>query len=511
MSKTKSFDFDKLIIGMAVLYIVVPIVIFLFGWTKWYIAIPAVAVMVYLSWQVINSVEEVSLVSIKKNGQFWLISFGVIVLWMLFSGIGGFAYQTGDFAGRNPMYRDVYLYDWPVIYDLSLEPENIIPYFNGSPTAMYVYYFVYWLPIAGLTKIFAMFVSNPSMIEFFADVVLFIWSTLGICLIYYCLVRVLKRYSYWILAALMLFGGLDFVIYVISNMSFPVNAHIEYWNAYYQYVSNSNQIYWAFNQTIPVWMVIGVMLLLKNNKAIVGWTSLAVAHSPLPTIGLVPIAIAAVFNREHGGIKKNFGKNFKECITVANILSFVVMLIFVTFYTQIMESAQDEVKVFDLYRSVSTVAYYSIFVLVEFLLYVLIMGKQAWGYRFYWVVLAELLILPNFHYGSFNESTMRISIPALFILMVMCLKFILEREKTDTRRRVLCVVMVIGFLTAGTELQRNISLTLATTQPNVKYEDFYSFGDMRTDEEWMIIDNITKKMALEENYKSSFFGKYICK
>ncbi len=108
---------DRIICILAVGYIILPICLFLIGWTKFYIAVIGCVLLVYFGTRFINDIKETE-ISITSNGRFWIIALALIAIWTLFSGIGGGAYQTGDFKLRNAVFRDLCTYNYPVIYDM---------------------------------------------------------------------------------------------------------------------------------------------------------------------------------------------------------------------------------------------------------------------------------------------------------------------------------------------------------------------------------------------------------
>ena len=141
------------------------------------------------------------------------------------------------------------------------------------------------------------------------------------------------------------------------------------------------------------------------------------------------------------------------------------------------------------------------------------MGKTARKYEYYWVVLIELFILPLFKSGMNNDFTMRASIPALFILMVLCLQYVFEMHDKNLvkNRNIMLICLCLGYLVSYTEIQRNVAMTLTVSQHDYIIEDVYSFGHMFTDSEYQIQVNINQYMSLEEDYKGSFFYKYLMK
>lgn len=504
---------DKCMVSFAVIYITLPIIMFLFGWIKFPIALAVSLLLVFMAVSVIKNIETDDEITIRENAGFWLFSLVVIAVWTLFSGIGNFSYQTGDYVVRNPMFRDLGTYNWPVIYDLSIQPDIVKNYTGNAQSAMYAYYFTWWLPAALIAKVLYFLGVETFRVEMAANSALYLWAVLGLYLTFYCLVRYLKRYSYWILSGFILFGGLDFPAFLIKEMRIPVNGHIEWWTGvgYFQYSANTTQLYWVFNQSISVWLIVAVLLLLRNNKTQAGWASLCVAYSPFATIGMVPIALVAILHKGGNKLKDRI----RNAISVENTLIPMAMAVVfgLLYFLQLSAGDINGGWVFKANPEFKTFTIYVVFIIVEFLVYFYVMGKTAGKYKFYAVTLIELLLFPLYKSGMNNDFTMRASVPALFILMVMCLQYVFEMETAGQKRRwkAMLICLLIGYLTSCVEIQRNVSNTIKISQQDYINEEVYSFGCMQTESERQILININQYMVLEDELKASLFYKYLLK
>ena len=126
IDERKRIQSDKIIMFLSVLYIIIPICIFFVGWLKLGYAICFCALFIFLGdkiWKCMCN-EQIILVG-KETKKYWLLTIGVCVFWVYLSGIGGFCYQNDDYWARNPIFRDLSSYPWPVIYDNSLQPEAV--------------------------------------------------------------------------------------------------------------------------------------------------------------------------------------------------------------------------------------------------------------------------------------------------------------------------------------------------------------------------------------------------
>jgi len=348
-------------------------------------------------------------------------------------------------------------------------------------------------------------------IEAISNICLYLWAVIGLFLIFYCLVRYIKKYSHWILATFILFGGLDFIIYFLENHSFPDCSHLEWWGTVFSYSANTTQLYWVFNQSIPIWLIVVLLLLLISNKKMAGWGALVFAYSPFAIIGMVPITIAALFNLDY----TSFKIKIKSAVTIENtIIPIVMLLVFGSFYMCTIDSARSESGfLFLLVPEFRIFTLYIAFVVIEFLVYFILMGRMAMQYRFYWITLIELLLFPLFKMGLYNDLPMRGSMLALFILMILCLQFLMDENINilAIRKKAVLACLLVGFGTSYAEIQRNVKLTLTMNEYEYLKESVYSFGAIQTDDEPKIQIILNQYMSLEETYETTHFYKYLLK
>ena len=495
--KNWRLNLDKAAICLAVLYVVLPIVIFGFGWLKLPYAIILGVILAGLAYKLFETLcENETQLFTKDSVKYWLIVIGVCMLWVYFSGIGGFCFQNKDFWARNPIYRDLSTYQWPVIYDLSQEPEAIQKVVSSDHVSL-SYYFAWWLVPALLSKIFHM---GDAM----RNIVLYGWALLGVFLVLYCINRLLKRYSYLAVFVFIFFSGLDVVMFTLRQQRINFTDEMEWWADYFQYSANNTQLFFVFNQSIPIWLITAlVLLLMKNNKYIAGIASLSMAYSPWATFGMVPIALAGTFGKD---------KKLKDMLNPFNILAPLAMLIvYGSFYMASNGSDGGFGLIFSKYpnQTHQILCTYIVFVFIEVGAYFCVMGSQIKKYPYYWVVLIELIIFPLFYFRDKN-FVMRGTIPALFILTVFVIKYMLEpatENEHKIRKRIMVVLLILGMMTPLTDLNRTMFKTIDNS--NIIEDDVYSFGNMQTDNEEHIEKSKTQFFVYE--YEDTFFFKYLAK
>lgn len=487
---------DRTIILLSLLYVIIPTILFFFGWIKLPLAIVFSVCVGWFGVKVWRALSETEVNIIKRSDyRYWVTVLFISALWLYFSGVGSLSYQNGDYIMRNPAYRDLCTYKWPVIYDLSLQPDFVKQYV-GTDKVAFSYYFSFWLVPALFSKVLHL----PNMAR---NIVLYFWALLGILLVIYNLHRIIKKKSYLIISSLIFFSGLDIIPYFVVHQKLPITDHIEWWaNSYFQYSSNTSLLYWVFNQTIPCWIIISLVLMLSDNSYVAGLSALTFAYSPWATFGIIPIAI-------YGSYKKD--NKIRKAINPFNIIVPIVLVItYGLFYSASTGSSGGWGLIFSAYSDEirHVLACYILFIIIEAGVYFIAMGDKAKSYKYYYIVLAELMLFPLIYVIDWN-FVMRGSIQPLFILMVFVIKFLLE-DTDKTRKKVLTVLLVLGMVTPLCEINRSVANTIS----NEPYEDLikeevYSFGDIHTDRETPI--DVVKRQHYIYDYEASLFFRTIGK
>lgn len=492
---------DKSIIFLSIIYITIPTVLFFLGWLKTPLAILLCISFIYFIYKIylILCRDTVNLIY-KDSFPYWVFTIIICAIWLLLSGIGGFCFQNYDHFSRNAIFRDLSNCSWPVFYDLSKESETVQQSLGSDKVAL-SYYFSWWLPVSSLSKLFHL--GNTAR-----NLLLYCWALLGILLVIYCINRYLKKCSYLVPIILICFSGLDIIPYYLINSSFTFTDHIEWWAGYFQYSSNTSQLFWVFNQAIPIWCVTAILLQSESSQYSIALSSLAFAYSPWATFSIIPIAL-------YNTLKKK--DVLKKSINICNILIPSIMLIvYGSFYLASNGSTGGYGFIFSKYPGAEKklLCFYISFLLVEVGIYFFIISKYAHKYHFYSIILLELLLFPFFYIKDL-DLCMRGSIPALFILMVFIIRFLSEPEvgnhsKIQIRKMILIFVLVIGAYTPFCEINRSIQKTLsASSKSEILAEEVYSLGDMHTDNSTLI--ETVNRLFFARDYADSFFFNRLAK
>ena len=268
---------SKILTGVIYLYILLPVIIFLFGWCKIWLALLG-AVIVGVSYILaVRKADELSVIVLKRKDAVTLIAAVIIILaWVFLSGVGGAVWQTSDHTYRNAIFDALVELPWPSYKEIVAG--------DSSQLRPLVYYIGFWLPSAAVGKLFGLLVGYLFQM---------VWAAAGIFLVYLLLCVWRKKVLLWPLFVLIFFSGLDIVgMNLLNENLIPATTlmHLEFWSgSTYQYSSNTTQLFWVFNQAVPAWLLIMLLWNQRTRENLVFAASTLVLASPFAFVGMLPI------------------------------------------------------------------------------------------------------------------------------------------------------------------------------------------------------------------------------
>jgi len=503
--KNADTSLDKYIILFAYLYLTAPIAIFAFGWLKPAYAIFYTGILLVSLYKIHRCTElavEIQCEKYDKNSAFTLVAACLLgFTWVYLSGIGGFSFQNPpDFEIRNAYLRDLTSFRWPVVFSYDLTPNNG---FLAGHTGALAYYLTFWLPAACVGKLTGWDGAN---------IFLFLWSLTGIYLLFYLIFRYLKSSSIWIVIIFIFWSGLDIVGYVFRTGGFKMGEHIERWAILFQYSSFTTALYWVFNQAIPIWLIVGLIINHKNSKNILYLYALTLPYSPFGFIGLTPYVIYYVIesiNKNESMPTTTLFDRSSQIVTFQNVLFPILTLLifgsyfaskktfyissplYLTIYAAVLEHHS--------FRALKYIGAYVIFCFLEFGVYAIIL-KSYKHEPLYRITIGVLVALPFFDYFDHN-LIMRASFPALFVLMLYTAKFLIHNAQSYSRL-FLSGVLLVGSLTPLTEIYRSIAAYASHSHVELLADHFVTFSIYSDDKKRLLYQHIAV-----DPQNSFFFSK----
>ena len=472
--------FSNIGLKIAYIYALLPIIIFLTGWCKWYIGLVGFAFLIYSYVKMCGNIPKTFTMKwTRENIEKAIFILGFVLFWVLLSGIGKYVYQNTDHYARNGIFETLVNIDWPVIKCYETE--------NGMVYRGLVYYIGFWLPSAVIGKIFGIEAGYFSQ---------YVWAVIGIIITYYLVCVVRGKFELWPFWILVFFSGVDLIGYYLRNGGFQdmsATTHLEWWTDY-QFSSFTTQLFWVFNQALPAWIIFLLLYIQKNNKQIVLILSASMLVSTLPFAGMILYAVYFMIRniKWEGKLKTWFIYLCKDTLTIENVLG-GGMIAFICMTYLLGNTAVDakstlgakaefkSVVVISEYETVSSdntidVTYenqrkredkgakllrHIISLLVEVAPYLILVYPFCKNISLFYLMCVMFLVCHSVTSGYSTDVCMRASIPSLLLLALFTMEAL---EKMWEQKRyiyfvVILVTLSIGAATPIHEMHRTIQET----------------------------------------------------
>lgn len=502
-----------LFLKVALIYLSLPVAIFFLFFLKslWAILFTVALILaVFLASKDTNRIDYSLFVDKSKSVPInkWLVIFMVVfsILWAAISGIGEFAWTTGDHTVRAAVLNDLVNYKWPVVYDMSTQLNPLVRAALPDGNATFAYYFTFWLVPAGLGKLFGVFVAR---------IILVIWAAIGLFLTMLGIAIMQKKASWTAPLFFFLFSGLDIIPFLVETELFHIDTTWEGWNNELWIHGNFYQTMNTFHQCIPGWLVTVLLIDTRNNKHIGTIGSLMFCYSPWATIGVLPIAIYELLAKKWS--TGNSRKGLRNILSVGNIMMpIIIMAVFALFYTANSNATSIKGFIWTFIDSPKElILIYLGYLLVEFGVWSLLILKDNINNPLYWVSLITLIVFPVYKMSEANDLLMRGTLAPMFVIFILSLEKldkVIERFKGRGKNNDFKALGVFGivfamamtpffFLTTEIGATKQI---LSGEDTSIQPKDkIVSFGNI-VDEEFT---EVTKRQFFVFEYENQIFYK----
>lgn len=506
------FSKKKLLI-VSLCYIYIPVIVFLFGWTKLYIALGCSFILLFAVARLYHdcSSRQAEEICIGKGCLLFLLLFFFLVGY--YAGWGRFTEQSSDWWKHNAVLADLVNHSWPVYY------------INGEEHSMLTYYLGQYIIPALAGKVLHSFRT--------AEFATLLWAELGLFLVYMNLIRIFQVrvwYMRLLTAGLLcFFNGPLLLGQKIAGMVYPEldsmtsNRQWFIWqdDVLLQYSNHFVLLRWVFPQVLVIWLC---FLFFYEHKCMVQhyMTVLlpGIFFGVLPFVGVLPFAVGYAFFMLYQ--ERSIKRWIRQVFSLQNVMSFlsfgIVMLLY--FYGNVLSEKPDVIR-FRMVEYGGEFGEYIIFIFFMVLLYGMCIFRDNRGNVFFYIAVASLILIPLFRMGRFNDWVMRCSIPALFVNFMLIIKFLndhlaevqlrIKRKKggVDLRVAVLSALMCIGLISPLQELYEVFSLDALTELGNEMMGTMEDYSNRK-------IPELQGKEDLVYNYYSydienNAFYKYVAR
>lgn len=271
---SKAVSFRQLLIVLSMVYLLLPNLIFLFGWVKPYLAVPCSLLLIYAVVKVCRCRESATEVAhtqpfTKRDWVLYpLMLLGIFLLTELI-GFHAQVRQDPDFPYRNAIYATLVCQDWPIFSE------------RGE---YFIYYHAFWLPPALLTKWAAGYISPFTALA--------VWSYAGLALGASLFYLALREKTILLFSLLLLTCSLSYFYHFFFHHD---TGFIKTWvffakNHFYLTNFCLNQLRCTFNHAIPSFLFMAILLTQGvPMRFILVPAALLFTLSPMGGIALLPL------------------------------------------------------------------------------------------------------------------------------------------------------------------------------------------------------------------------------
>ncbi len=445
---------------LAIIYLMLPVVIWLVGWFEWWLGVPTAVLLVLSLWDALSGSWKVSLRPAT------IVVALIALAWVTFSAASGiFDIQNPDWVKHRAIFLDLARGAWPVY--LPIWASKLTAYLPGDvelSLALLRYYLGYYIVPGLLGKWFGVAALNW---------VVPLWTWSGVALLSLMFVRGLRGWG--VLAAsliLIFFSGMDVVTpehftgWEWPTFGFGLDSPngwprvrlgsdphlgIYYrWNMAILYVSNMIGLMWIPQHFIASGLLALLIVQLRRQRRFLAVSGVVVGGSlfwsPLVAVGLLPLVAVLVI--ENG---------FRAFLRWQNLLfSLPLVVLLLTYLTSGAEEMRQgwllENTALEYVMRALPGEYLIEFLLLAVLL--VLLQPRLLREPFFLAAIAVLLLLPWYSLGRHNDLVNRGIMPGLLVLSYFCARALLGQWPNPVRRgrgfgRTVLVGLIVAILGVG--------------------------------------------------------------
>jgi thiamine biosynthesis lipoprotein ApbE len=443
---------SKNLLLTTLIYIYLPLAIFMLGFCAWYVWLITFGVCGYIlkhmydSYRIDDDIKE----TVTISPVILAISLVIIIALCIIMGFGGIFIQAGDWGKHNALLHDLTDMSWPVIY--TENEKALLTYYIGQ----------YMIPTL-IGKIGASIfgsISNDVNFGFnISAIAMSVWGAFGLYIAYLNLIRLTRSNTKLkqIRTLIIMFffcGALILAQSVLSGIykddMYSVGAH--HWllcrDFHLQYRSNFVMLRWTYPQVIVIWLI--SMLFLMHKKRVRYYVILIAPVLMYGTFSVLFLALAAISLAVYEVLdSKERKKTIKEIFGFENFGAFLTMgFVFIAYflgYLQVDKPSALRLRVHDI--NINSIFIILVFDFFMFGIYAICVYKEQKNNILYYTVIAFLTVLPIFSMGLYNDLVMGASIPALFFLMTYVIETLNKKKETreyGLRSGIIIFTLLIG-------------------------------------------------------------------
>ncbi len=393
-------------------YLLLPNAIFAVGWLRPVWAVPLVAV---IAAAVIDAARRSLTDTPPLPARHWILVFGLAGFWAVAAGIGGLNAQTPDYLKHNLVFHDLITRSWPIAYQGPSGGEPIL-----------CYYLAYYLPTGVIGKLLGIR---------WAAAASFAWGLAGLVLAFAWVARLGRPRGGWVLVLFTLIDGLCWMpgLYALAQkIGLLAGAPDHQWwltnnfaEQFFTFAGPQTRLIfqaepaalmWVPQHTLGAWLgaacVMRSLLETQPARYVLLANVAAALWSPFVAVGLLPFTAWACV------------RDLRSSLEWRTALPAAALALFVGLYFQAHGPQQFAGLLFSTFSGPADWLKYALFLLLSVGAFWLGVGLVRRRFdavtRSEWhaLSLATLTaIATTFVYlGKYNDWTMRVGMPALFVV-----------------------------------------------------------------------------------------------
>ena len=498
------------------IFLVLPVIVFCLGYLRPLIGITlmlcfagmcAISVMECMDDPEGNKLEkQTEMINVPLR---FLIVFAVTALAVsLITGVGEYVFTLQDHPYRRAILKDLVNYEWPVIYNYNTQtnPEVIKIFGMVSGERAFSYYFIYWLPAALVGKLFGFGAANAALV---------IWNSAGIFLGFIAMCAINKKFSYAMPFLYVFFAGLD----VIPNIVYFFTGYnawlwLEGWVPGISYVANFTELANVFNQIVPCFLIMAVLLMSHSMRSAGLTGGLLFAYSPWAVFGLLPIMIGLALRKNMRS--KSVKRDILNIITPVNIVSAILLLVlFGSYYLSNSGAVSFRGFTWTFYdRPIMFIPAWLLFIVIEVLPFEAVLFSRYRKDPVFIASVVTLCFIPLYRVSEMNDFSMRGSMPGLFVLCIMLSgvvssMFLSENQPKDkkswAKNAALILMVILMMFPAAVNLFVIAGSTITGDESNK--DRIGSFGNIQD----AYYAKTIEEQFFAPDYRNKFFYRYFAR
>ena len=386
-------------------YLAFPVALFFFFWLRapYNIIFTVITIGVGLKYSIELSQSQAK---VRINYRYIILTLGISLIFAILSGAGGFVWQKPDWTKHNVVLNDLINYKWPVNYGPSAYVKE----------TTLVYYVAYYLPAALVGKVLGWRAGELG---------LYIQSVLGL-FIFAQLIGENIRFTSKRYLLFFFLSGADILGLVIFQNWPTTILHIEHYATSLQFSSVLTQLMWVPQHALAGW--IAAILAYKDYKdgrmlrTLPLYIAITILWSPFISLGLALTFIPFFISSK-----------IRQYFNVYSIFTVLIVGMTLLYYQSQIHVLSDNLNIY-LFSNINVLNNFGMmiaFLILDLYIFAIVLvtvkDKMHTSEKrlIVWLFIV-LVLIAQFMYGVANDFVMRVSIPALTLIIIFVLHYVDE-------------------------------------------------------------------------------------